>query len=64
MASHGLFDVHVKAKGDTHIDDHHTNEDVGLAIGTVGIIRSSSDFLICSNVVYKELLFLIDIACV
>ena len=64
MASHGLFDVLVKAKGDTHIDDHHTNEDVGLAIGTVGIIGSSSDFLICSNVVYKELLFLIDIACV
>ncbi|KAK9078752.1 hypothetical protein SSX86_002810 [Deinandra increscens subsp. villosa] len=34
LASHGLFDVHVKAVGDTHIDDHHTNEDVGLAIGT------------------------------
>jgi len=35
LASHGLFDVHVKATGDTHIDDHHTNEDVALAIGTV-----------------------------
>lgn len=35
LASHGLFDVHVKAVGDTHIDDHHTNEDVALAIGTV-----------------------------
>ncbi|KAI3797820.1 hypothetical protein L1987_33083 [Smallanthus sonchifolius] len=34
LASHGLLDVHVKAVGDTHIDDHHTNEDVGLAIGT------------------------------
>ncbi|KAI3746480.1 hypothetical protein L6452_08914 [Arctium lappa] len=34
LASHGLFDVHVKAVGDTHIDDHHTNEDVALAIGT------------------------------
>ncbi|KAK4425681.1 Imidazoleglycerol-phosphate dehydratase, chloroplastic [Sesamum alatum] len=34
IASHGLFDVHVKATGDTHIDDHHTNEDVALAIGT------------------------------
>jgi len=34
LASHGLFDVRVKAKGDTHIDDHHTNEDVGLAMGT------------------------------
>ncbi|KAI3975796.1 hypothetical protein MKX01_023222, partial [Papaver californicum] len=27
LASHGLFDVHVKATGDIHIDDHHTNED-------------------------------------
>ncbi|GJT74157.1 imidazoleglycerol-phosphate dehydratase [Tanacetum coccineum] len=33
LASHGLFDVHVKAVGDIHIDDHHTNEDVALAIG-------------------------------
>ncbi|KAJ1704546.1 hypothetical protein LUZ63_004325 [Rhynchospora breviuscula] len=34
LASHGLFDVYVKASGDTHIDNHHTNEDVALAIGT------------------------------
>ncbi|KAL6503460.1 imidazoleglycerol-phosphate dehydratase [Orobanche gracilis] len=34
LASHGLFDVDVKATGDIHIDDHHTNEDVALAIGT------------------------------
>ncbi|KAJ8747470.1 hypothetical protein K2173_022278 [Erythroxylum novogranatense] len=34
LASHGLIDVHVKATGDVHIDDHHTNEDVALAIGT------------------------------
>ncbi|XP_078430894.1 imidazoleglycerol-phosphate dehydratase isoform X2 [Wolffia australiana] len=34
LASHGLFDVSVKASGDIHIDDHHTNEDVALAIGT------------------------------
>ncbi|KAI8525292.1 hypothetical protein RHMOL_Rhmol13G0219600 [Rhododendron molle] len=34
LASHGLFDVHVKATGDIHIDDHHTNEDVAIAIGT------------------------------
>ncbi len=33
LSSHGLFDLEVKAKGDTHIDDHHTNEDVGIAIG-------------------------------
>ncbi|KAE8655384.1 Imidazoleglycerol-phosphate dehydratase [Hibiscus syriacus] len=34
LACHGLFDVHVKATGDIHIDDHHTNEDVALALGT------------------------------
>lgn len=39
LASHGLFDVHVRATGDVHIDDHHTNEDVALAIGTVLIIE-------------------------
>ncbi len=33
LSSHGLFDIEVRASGDTHIDDHHTNEDVGIAIG-------------------------------
>jgi imidazoleglycerol-phosphate dehydratase len=33
FARHGLFDLSVKAKGDTHIDDHHTVEDVGIALG-------------------------------
>ena len=33
LSSHGLFDIKVSANGDTHIDDHHTNEDVGIAIG-------------------------------
>lgn len=35
LASHGLFNVNVKATGDIHIDDHHTNEDIALAMGTV-----------------------------
>jgi imidazoleglycerol-phosphate dehydratase len=34
LASHGLFDVTVEAQGDTWIDDHHTNEDIALALGT------------------------------
>ncbi|KAF7149853.1 hypothetical protein RHSIM_Rhsim02G0024700 [Rhododendron simsii] len=34
LASQGLFDVHVRATSDIHIDDHHTNKDVALAIGT------------------------------
>ncbi|MEB3322882.1 MAG: imidazoleglycerol-phosphate dehydratase HisB [Synechococcaceae cyanobacterium] len=33
LASHGLLDLTVSARGDTHIDDHHTNEDVGIALG-------------------------------
>ncbi|MCX5929129.1 imidazoleglycerol-phosphate dehydratase HisB [Synechococcus sp. UW140] len=33
LASHGLLDLKIKASGDTHIDDHHSNEDVGIAVG-------------------------------
>ena len=33
ISSHGLIDLHIDATGDTHIDDHHTNEDVGIAVG-------------------------------
>lgn len=33
LSSHGLVDLHIKAQGDWHIDDHHTNEDVGITLG-------------------------------
>jgi imidazoleglycerol-phosphate dehydratase len=33
IASHGLFDLYVSAQGDTWIDDHHTVEDIALALG-------------------------------
>ncbi len=33
LASHGLVDLHVQAKGDLEIDAHHTNEDVGITLG-------------------------------
>ena len=33
ISSHGLIDLEITASGDTHIDDHHTNEDVGIAFG-------------------------------
>lgn len=33
LARHGLFDLTVKAKGDLHIDPHHTVEDVGICLG-------------------------------
>jgi imidazoleglycerol-phosphate dehydratase len=51
IAVHGLFDLVVKAKGDLHIDPHHTVEDCGLALGAAfrqalgdksGIVRTAS----------------------
>ncbi|MCC0176689.1 imidazoleglycerol-phosphate dehydratase HisB [Waterburya agarophytonicola K14] len=33
ISSHGLIDLNVKASGDIEIDDHHTNEDVGITLG-------------------------------
>lgn len=33
LSRHSLIDMTVKAKGDLHIDDHHTVEDTGIALG-------------------------------
>ncbi len=33
FASHGKFDLTVKCQGDTYVDDHHTVEDIGIALG-------------------------------
>jgi imidazoleglycerol-phosphate dehydratase len=33
IARHGRFDLSVAAKGDLHVDDHHTVEDVGICLG-------------------------------
>ncbi|HBL11995.1 MAG TPA: imidazoleglycerol-phosphate dehydratase HisB [Cyanobacteria bacterium UBA11162] len=33
LSSHGLIDLDVQATGDLEIDDHHTNEDVGITLG-------------------------------
>ena len=33
FAKHGLFDLTVNATGDTHVDAHHTTEDVGICLG-------------------------------
>jgi imidazoleglycerol-phosphate dehydratase len=33
VARHGLVDLDIKAKGDLHIDDHHTVEDIGITLG-------------------------------
>ncbi|QYX55732.1 imidazoleglycerol-phosphate dehydratase HisB [Roseovarius sp. SCSIO 43702] len=33
LARHALFDLRIRCEGDRHIDDHHTVEDVGIALG-------------------------------
>ena len=33
FAKHGRFDLEVTCKGDTQVDDHHTVEDIGIALG-------------------------------
>lgn len=33
IARHGMIDLKVSATGDTHIDDHHTVEDIGITLG-------------------------------
>lgn len=34
FSRHALFDLEVTCKGDTHIDDHHSVEDIGIVLGT------------------------------
>ncbi|MFG0288576.1 MAG: imidazoleglycerol-phosphate dehydratase HisB [Rhodopirellula sp. JB044] len=34
FAKHSLIDLDVTATGDLHVDDHHTTEDIGIALGT------------------------------
>jgi imidazoleglycerol-phosphate dehydratase len=33
ISRHGMMDIHVNAKGDLHIDAHHTVEDIGITLG-------------------------------
>ena len=33
VARHGMMDIEIQAKGDLHIDDHHTVEDIGITLG-------------------------------
>ena len=35
VAKHGLIDMDIHCQGDTHIDDHHSVEDVGITLGQV-----------------------------
>ena len=54
FAKHGRFDIELCCKGDTYVDDHHTVEDIGIALGQAfrealgekrGIVRYGSMLL-------------------
>jgi imidazoleglycerol-phosphate dehydratase len=54
IARHGVFDLELTAKGDLHIDQHHTVEDVGIALGQAfaealgekaGIVRAGHAYM-------------------
>ena len=54
LAGHGLFDITVEAKGDLHIDEHHTAEDIMICLGKAldqalsdrrGIVRTAHSYV-------------------
>ncbi|HEY4669000.1 MAG TPA: imidazoleglycerol-phosphate dehydratase HisB [Tepidiformaceae bacterium] len=54
IAKHGVFDIEMLASGDLHIDEHHTIEDCGIALGQAfsealgdraGIVRAGSAYM-------------------
>lgn len=54
FARHGRFDLEVSCKGDTYVDDHHSVEDIGIALGKAfdqaladrkGVVRYGSTIL-------------------
>ncbi len=42
LARHASIDIRLRAKGDTHIDDHHVTEDTGIALGQA-VARALAD---------------------
>ena len=42
VARHGVFDLEISAKGDLHIDAHHTVEDIGITLGQA-LVRALGD---------------------
>ena len=71
LSRHSLIDMTVKAKGDLHIDDHHTVEDTGIALGQAlakalgerrGIMRYASIDLAMDETLTSCLLYTSDAA--
>ena len=65
LARHSLIDISVQATGDLHIDDHHTVEDVGIALGQAltqamgdkrGIVRYGSCLLAMDDALVRTAL--------
>ncbi|WP_118134199.1 imidazoleglycerol-phosphate dehydratase HisB [Oceanicella sp. SM1341] len=65
LARHALIDMRVRASGDQHIDDHHTVEDVGIALGRAlaeavgskrGITRYGSCMLVMDEALIRAAL--------
>jgi len=62
LSRHSLIDMTIRATGDLHIDDHHTVEDTGIAIGQALVaalgdkkgIRRYGNFLLCKLLLRKE----------
>src|SRR4051812_18725875 len=42
VARHGMLDLDIKAKGDLHIDAHHTVEDIGITLGQA-VVKAVGD---------------------
>jgi len=62
LSRHALIDMTVRANGDLHIDDHHTVEDVGIALGKAvaqaigdkrGIVRYGSCMLVMDDTLIR-----------
>ncbi|MHA1129055.1 MAG: imidazoleglycerol-phosphate dehydratase HisB [Alphaproteobacteria bacterium] len=65
LSRHALIDMTVRATGDLHIDDHHTVEDVGIALGKAvaqaigdkrGIVRYGSCMLVMDDTLVRAAL--------
>ena len=65
LSRHALIDMTVRAEGDLHIDDHHTVEDVGIALGKAvaqaigdkrGIVRYGSCMLVMDDTLVRAAL--------
>jgi len=65
LSRHALIDMKVRANGDLHIDDHHTVEDVGIALGKAvaqaigdkrGIVRYGSSTLVMDDTLIRAAL--------